>query len=292
VVRIVPTGRGPGVPRSGFTLIELLTVLAVVATLAALLLPALAGARAKAQGIQCLGNQRQLTLAWALYAHDNHDRIPYASSDGDPAKDPAVWVTGLLSPDPANRSNWDLDADIRNSPLWRFGADAPRVWRCPSDQSSVRPSSGPFRGQVVPRVRSFSMNIWMGGFGGGLELPWPGVSSPPWRLYLALGDVRDPGPGATLVLWDQRADSINYGNFFVDMQGFPDHPEQIQINQDYPGHYHNRAGNLSFADGHSEVRRWTDPRTLPPAVEGFPIVASPDNRDFLWLQHRATRRLE
>jgi prepilin-type processing-associated H-X9-DG protein len=272
-------------------LIELLVVMAVVAILAGLLLPALAGAKAKAQSIQCLSNQRQLTLAWILYAHDNRDHIAYASSDGDPAKDPSVWVTGLLSPDPANPSNWSLETDIKQSPLWRFGADAPGIWRCPADRSLVRPSWGPLQGQVVRRVRSFSMNIWMGGFGGNLELPWSGVSSPPWRLYLSLGDVNDPGPGGTLVLWDQRSDSINYGNFFVDMQGYPDHPEQIQINQDYPGHYHNRAANLSFVDGHSEVKRWTDPRTLPPSVEGFPIVPSPDNRDFLWLQQRATRRL-
>jgi prepilin-type N-terminal cleavage/methylation domain-containing protein len=273
-----------------FTLIELLVVIAIIAILAALLLPALSHAKSKAQGLFCLNNHRQLLLAWRMYNDDNQGRLLYASADPtDPAKDPYVWILGGMDFNPANRSNWDAELTIHRSPLWPYTPNAD-LWKCPADRSAVIPAEGPYQGRRMPRVRSMSMNLWIGGFGG-RDFGISGHDT--WRIYLNESEMIDPGPAHTFVFLDMREDSIDIGNFGTDMRGWPDQPERTSF-FDYPASYHLRAGGLSFADGHAEMRRWVDDRTLPPLVrDGLipDIVPSPHNPDIIWLQERATRPL-
>jgi type II secretory pathway pseudopilin PulG len=265
-------------------------VIAIIAILASLLLPALTGAKLKTQGIQCMNNHRQLTLAWLTYALDNRDRFLYASGLNG-ATDQSTWVGGIMDFNPGNRSNWDVSADIAVSPLWPYCGKCAAIFKCPADRSMIVPSSGPFAGKPTPRVRTMSMSVWFGGFGGEISA-YPGVSSPPWRLYLKLSDLNDPGATRTALFWDEREDAVNYGNFYTDMTGWPNAPAQTQWNWDLPGYYHGRAGGLSFADGHSELRKWQDPRTMPPIQTkdwlAGPLL-QPRNADIVWLQERATR---
>src|SRR5262245_34987661 len=149
--------------RKGFTLIELLVVIAIIAILASMLLPALAKAKTKAQGIGCMNNTRQLMLGWRMYAEDNNDKIPFAYADKGTPNDRFVWVRGILDWNGGNRSNWDPEEDLRRSPLAPYLGNSFGIFKCPADRSTVKPTSGPNRGQSVPRVRSVSMNSWVGG---------------------------------------------------------------------------------------------------------------------------------
>lgn len=102
--------------------------------------------------------------------------------------------------------------------------------------------------------------------------------------------MNNPGPSQTFVFLDEREDSINDGYFVVDMAGYPNNPSAWKI-VDYPASYHNFAGGLSFADGHSEIRKWVDSRIVPNLSRtDRPLdLPSPNNADVLWMQQRSTR---
>lgn len=278
--------------RRAFTLIELLVVIAIIGILAAMLLPALNKGKLKAFGVTCMSNHRQLALAWRMYAEDNRDAIVFASGLWPyTSNDPDVWVSGWMNFDPNNRSNWDPEQDLVKSPLWPYSGKSPAIWKCPADHSTVTVG-----GVKKSRVRSMSMNIWVGGFRGtdqGLSGSTDGwaVGGSKWRIYLKTSDFIAPGPSQTFVLLDMREDSIDVGNFAPDMTGWPDQPGSWGF-YDLPGSYHHRANGFSFADGHAELHRWRDDRTMPPLVVGGDVpdtFRSPNNVDVRWLQEHSTR---
>lgn len=280
---------------TAFTLIELLVVIAIIAILAAMLLPALSKAKLKTQGVQCMNNHRQLMLAWRMYSEENRDVLPYATADSGSQYAPYSWVQGVLDYDPANRSNWDVNQDLKKSPLWPYCGNSVGIWKCPADQSSIVPSFGAYAGQAVPRVRTMAMSIWVGGWKrADGTVSDAGCSGPAWRVYSKFSDLINPGPVKTWVLMDEREDRINFGNAFTDMTGYPDTPTAWRFHFDFPASYHGRAGGFSFADGHAEIKKWQDGRTTPPILKGgawnaTEYVASARNPDIFWMQERSTR---
>jgi prepilin-type N-terminal cleavage/methylation domain-containing protein/prepilin-type processing-associated H-X9-DG protein len=270
-----PFAKPPARATRGFTLIELLVVIAIIAILAGMLLPALAKSKTKAQGIMCMSNGRQMMLGWRLYVDDYQERVP-------PSFGPNQWVNGNLDFDGNNRSNWDVEQDVKKSLLSPYCGNSVGIWKCPADQSKVR-----YRGVMYPRVRSISMDAWFN------STDVEPLFGPGFRVYYKMSDLNEPGPAGTWVFIDEREDSINDGEMCVGMTGYPDKPQLWRI-VDYPASYHNGAAGLAFADGHAEIKKWLDKRTMPPLKPGVELpslnVASPNNPDAFWLMDRSTRK--
>jgi prepilin-type processing-associated H-X9-DG protein len=137
------------------------------------------------------------------------------------------------------------------------------------------------------------MNNYVGGNGNNTFLPgwtqsdWPRSV---WRVYRKMDEMLDPGPSMTWVFLDEREDSMNDGFWVTEMTGWPS-PATTQI-VDYPASYHNNAAGFSFADGHAEIKRWLDSRTMPPVKKvTVTTVNQAGNPDVVWLwQHTTSKR--
>jgi prepilin-type N-terminal cleavage/methylation domain-containing protein/prepilin-type processing-associated H-X9-DG protein len=265
----------------GFTLLELLVVIAVIAILSSLLLPALAKAKARGQGIYCLNNLRQLNLAWLSYAHDNADRLVYNLGATEikqllAQRQPHNWANSVL--------NWETDSDNTNNvlntgaALGAYVGSNPRLFKCPTDfvLSSVQRKAG-----WSERTRSISMNAMVGD-AGDFSHSGTNVNNPSYRQFLKLGDFGSVSD--IFVFIEEHPDSINDG-YFLNKAAAPGWT-------DLPGSYHNGGANLSYADGHAENHAWALPSTKPapsPDAAGLPMILPENQRgDFYWLLRRTS----
>jgi prepilin-type N-terminal cleavage/methylation domain-containing protein len=317
----------PQNPRNAaFTLIELLVVIAIIAILAALLLPALTQAKAKAQALSCMNNNKQLMTAVHMYANDCNDLLPPNGDDDDDSdfvggsdvvgywfagsmKDPNAWNTANL-------------ADSSINMLAPYTGRSFGVYKCPGDPSTVlNPSKG-----LLPTIRSYSMNAAVGTVwaipdsSGHTDAPstcpngspvWGPflngqgnhIKNTPWRTYGKISDTQPPGPSSLWVLVDEDGYSNTRPCFHVSMNNSANGGGPTTMFS-WPSTYHGYSASFSFLDGHAEVHKWKDPRTknkivgsasTPPV--GIPVVnytgvpqGNADNQDIIWMQSHTSAR--
>jgi prepilin-type N-terminal cleavage/methylation domain-containing protein/prepilin-type processing-associated H-X9-DG protein len=230
----------------GFTLIELLVVIAIIAILAAMLLPALSRAKAKAQSIHCVSNAKQLTLCWTMYAHDNRDQlIPnwISSSTGHSA--PEAWVQGDVDRLPGATNV----ADIKAGRLFAYNTSL-GIYQCPGLSSAKAPAGVP-ENQLV---RTLSMSQRMNaGDGTEASSAGPVLDLQSWNgcpMFKKLAQVQRPDPSEAFVFADESRTTINDGLVNVVLP-----PMTMQWGDIFTARHSNGA-TFSFADGHAEHWKW------------------------------------
>ena len=253
--------RGGYCPRRAFTLIELLLVIAIIALLAALLMPALSAAQARGKRIVCLGNLKQTATSFQMYTADNDGKLVqnYPLDYSLPEGSTNSWVLGDMK----------VSSDSTNQTLIRQGKFFPyasqvALYRCPVD---------PSRTGGMPRVRSYSMNGWIGSR---YMETYPRTTD--FRTFVRDNEVVSAGPARLWVIIDEHEVTIDDGWFLVTM-------DDSKPFASFPAARHEGSYGLNFADGHAKFYKVSDPKSQGPATQ-----TSANNSDWQKLKQVTTVR--
>jgi prepilin-type N-terminal cleavage/methylation domain-containing protein/prepilin-type processing-associated H-X9-DG protein len=267
--------------KAGFTLIELLVVIAIIAILAAMLLPALSKAKAKAQGIQCLSNLRQLQLAWIMYSGDFNDYIPQVGGLGDTANSftdgrlaNPLWVHGDMGGTPNATAPGATDPRlVERGTLFPYTKSL-KIYKCSADRKNGLAYNGPPSWQ--PTTRSMSMNCWLN------PITPHNFNA---RVFRKQSDLNAHlgGPVKLFVTVDENPNTINDGFFVIDPGQGTTSPTTWT---DVPASYHNKAGSFGFADGHAEIKKWRDANLISAKSINTPVDPAYKG-DLVWIVERA-----
>ena len=265
---------------SAFTLIELLVVIAIIAILAAMLLPALSKAKAKALGIRCLSNNRQLGLAFQMYVGEFTDAVPPNTPNVG-----STWCSGIMdwTSTAPTADNFNTDY-LSQSLLGPYVGKSLGIFKCPSDNYDV-PGAG------RSRVRSCSMNAYVDSKSFAITSPTFTPYSTGYRCYTKMSSISGStlAPTDLFLMVDEHGDCIDDDWFFTDMIAGTMHWYNL------PASYHNGSSAFTFADGHSEMHKWHDGKTVQPVTkvylrqEWVPIIFN--SQDIPWMQAHTSSHL-
>ena len=237
---------------TGFTLIELLIVIAIIAILASLLLPALSKAKQEAHRIKCLNNQRQLAITWVLYSSDNNENlVPNGAQQGPGVQREKLWVQGDFHNFLPAFTNEMYLLDPKYAAFAPYLATK-AIYKCPSDRTTYIVNHG----HPIPEIRSYSMNLYLGPTGS-----MDAYLSSQYRVFRKASDL--VAPASTFAFQDLTPQNLCTPAFIVLL---PNKASDRFFH--FPATHHNNGGVISFADGHSEGHRWRDPRTFRTAALG------------------------
>lgn len=271
-------------PKGAFTLIELLVVIAIIAILAAILLPALAASKARAVALNCMNNNKQLSMAWFIYSQEFNDNL-VPSTDVYTGGVTPNWCVGIETWD-TSKINTNINALVQDNLclLAPYSAHQYQIYHCPAD---VFVSLAQAKVGWDHRVRSVSMSCALGAGTRAPEFPWAVKIQ-----KTTMTQLRNPGPSDVWVFLDEAPDSINDAMFYnnPDSKGAIDGTANGGNWIDSPASLHNGSGSLGFADGHAEIHKWMDANTRSTSPPAFTTGVSSSYKhapnDVGWLGDR------
>ncbi len=218
-------------PSPGFTLIELLVVIAIIAILAAMLLPALSSAKARAQGIACLNNNKQLQLAAQMYVGDNGEK--FMNNDTTGGINPAInsWIQGSVQ---TYTTLPTYESWIENGTLYPYNKST-AIYKCPTSHAYLKAGTS-----QVPHNRSYSVSS---------QINCPAEGKTDQYTMMATKTTQVKNPSAAFVFGEENQISIDNGCMGI-------HSPTTATFWNPPTARHAGGATFSFVDGHAELWKW------------------------------------